>query len=96
MEAQHSREAEAAAQKQEEVDITAKVAAETLRRMEVPSCALQPCRLIRTRAVSPSSLWTAIGRALSPSSMLDTRCDGACQVRMRCACAHAGMAQECQ
>ena len=33
--AQHGREAEAASRKQEEVDMTARVAAETLRRMEV-------------------------------------------------------------
>ena len=38
MAAQHGREAEAAARKQDEVDMTARVAAETLRRMEVLSC----------------------------------------------------------
>ena len=35
LEAQHSREAEAATRRQEEVDMTAKIAAETQRRMEV-------------------------------------------------------------
>jgi len=37
--AQQGREAEAASRKQEEVDMTARVAAETLRRMEVQFCA---------------------------------------------------------
>ena len=42
--AQHEREAEAASRKQEEVDMTARVAAETLRRMEVRQPARQLCR----------------------------------------------------